>query len=347
MTREQQIIVNCVNEDYQETATSEVHLDCPFCGEHDKKLYVSPKGQFICFKCESRGNSPISFFMQYYDVSYKEASDMLKDEDFAIPKVEPVDNETLLSRLVALNTKVEKQKQAGKKCPAFPTNTKLLRDNLNNPESYPYLWYLKNRGITLQQIYKYNLGYLTSGTIKTQDKDMTISNSIIFPTYGLNNDVIYWSTRSIEPNPFIKSFNALAKDNEYSRKDVVFNLNHVKDKMVICEGIFNAISSTVADYVGVATLGKAITDDQINLMLKVNPKYFYVFLDNDAMKEEIKLIDRLKQRISLDRIYLVVNPYKDKDANDLGSTIVKELLDKAQPVNLQSLLYLVRGEKRK
>lgn len=347
MTREQQIIVNCVNEDYQETATGEVHLDCPFCGEHDKKLYVSPKGQFICFKCESRGNSPISFFMQYYDVSYKEASDMLKDEDFASPKVEPIDNETLLSRLVALNTKAEKQKQVGKKCPAFPTNTKLLRDNLNNPESYPYLWYLKNRGITLQQIYKYNLGYLTSGTIKTQDKDMIISNSIIFPTYGLNNDVIYWSTRSIEPNPFIKSFNALAKDNEYSRKDVVFNLNHVKDKMVICEGIFNAISSTVADYVGVATLGKAITDDQINLMLKVNPKYFYVFLDNDAMKEEIKLIDRLKQRISLDRIYLVVNPYKDKDANDLGSTIVKELLDKAQPVNLQSLLYLVRGEKRK
>ena len=87
MTREQQIIVNCVNEDYQETATSEVHLDCPFCGEHDKKLYISPKGQFICFKCESRGNSPISFFMQYYDVSYKEASDMLKDEDFAIPRV--------------------------------------------------------------------------------------------------------------------------------------------------------------------------------------------------------------------------------------------------------------------
>ena len=82
----------------------------------------------------------------------------LKDEDFAIPKVEPVDNETLLSRLVALNTKVEKQKQAGKKCPAFPTNTKLLRDNLNNPESYPYLWYLKNRGITLQQIYKYKKG---------------------------------------------------------------------------------------------------------------------------------------------------------------------------------------------
>ena len=32
------------------------------------------------------------------------------------------------------------------------------------------------------------------------------------------------------------------------------------------------------------------------------------------MKEEIKLIDRLKQRISLDRIYLVVNPYKDKEA---------------------------------
>ena len=304
MTREQQIIVNCVNEDYQETATGEVHLDCPFCGEHDKKLYVSPKGQFICFKCESRGNSPISFFMQYYDVSYNEAKEMLKDENFDSPKVEPIDNETLLSRLVALNTKAEKHKQVGKKCPPFPTNTKLLRDNLNNPESYPYLWYLKNRGITLQQIYKYNLGYLTSGVVKTQDKDMTISNSIIFPTYGLNNDVIYWSTRSIEPNPFIKSFNALAKDNEYSRKDVVFNLNHVKDKMVICEGIFN------------------------------------------AMKEEIKLIDKLKQKISLDRIYLVVNPYKDKDANDLGSTIVKELLDKARPVNLQSLLYLVRGEKK-
>lgn len=345
MTKEQQTIIDLVDTDYTETGTGEVAMVCPFCETKKKKLYISPEGRFICFVCSTKGNSVFSFVSQYYGCSFAEARNILGDQSLAENRqtVEPTGDFNLLYKLVQLN---QKTKTTEKTIPQFPSNTKLLADNFNNPESYPYLNYLYRRGITLQQIKHFKIRYLVQGKIKRVDKpDLAITHSIVFYTYNQHNQPVYWSTRSIDPHPYIKSLNAIADKNKISRKDIIYNMNSINhsSKMVICEGIFNALTCTNDSYTGIATLGKAITDNQIKLMTKLNPQAYYVFLDNDAKEQELKLAKRLfDEGIDYSRIYLVKNPYGNQDANDLGMAKVKQLLDQAKPITLGDMILLAR-----
>lgn len=344
MTREQQVIIDLANKGYTETGTGEVAMACPFCGTPKKKLYVSRNGKFICFICNTRGNSVFSFIKQYYDCSYSEAKAILQDHNLSdnyVP-VEIDEHISLLTRLVQLKHTTISTKTLVK----FPSGVTPLIDNLNNPEAYPYFNYLYKRGITLNQIKQFKISYLVQGSVKRTNKvPLTISHSIVFYTYDQTDRKVYWSTRSIDPHPYIKSINAPASDNEISRKDIIFNMNQINNQsnMVICEGIFNAITSTNSNYTGIATLGKAITDKQISLMTSLNPKRYYIFLDNDAKDQELKLAKRLHDKgIDYSRIYLVKNPYGEKDANDLGSSLTKQLLDQAQPITLRDMILLAR-----
>lgn len=345
MTKEQQTIIDLVGNDYTETGTGEVAMVCPFCDTEKKKLYISPEGRFICFVCSTKGNSVFSFVSQYYGCSFAEAQDILRDQGLAESQqtIEPMGHFDLLYELVQLK---QKTKTTEKTIPKFPSNAKLLVDNFNNPEAYPYLNYLYRRGITLQQIKQFKIRYLVQGKINRVDKpDLVVTHSIVFYTYNQHNQPVYWSTRSIDPHPYIKSINAIAEENEVSRKDIVYNMGQIsfKSKMVICEGIFNAITCTNETYTGIATLGKAITDNQIRLMTKLNPQAYYIFLDNDAKEQELKLAKRLfDEGIDYSRIYLVKNPYGNQDANDLGMLKTKQLLDQAKPITLRDMIQLTR-----
>ena len=133
----------------------------------------------------------------------------------------------------------------------------------------------------------------------------------------------------------------MSRANEYSKKNVIWNMNHVTNDcdMVICEGVFNAISCTQGNYVGVATFGKNITNDQIRLMRDLNPRNYLLFLDNDAQEQQLELYQRLIN-IGVDskKIRLVDNPYGNSDANDLGKKTTRELLDYAKPITLYNLI---------
>ena len=348
LSKAQQTIVDITGYDYRESGSSdEIYMDCPFCGKANK-LYISNRGQWICFRCETKGRSVTSFVMQYHDCSVSEAKELLQDYGFTEltagqdANIGLIKQDSLFTALSNMRETI--QQMSAKLCPPMPTNVKPLITNLNNPESYPYLWYLKGRGITLEEIEYFNICYVVNGELGREDKKpLHIEKSIVFPTYDQLGRQIYWNTRSIEVNPYIKSLNAPAKDNEYSKRDTLFNMNHVTNHsdMVICEGVFNAITSTIADYVGIATFGKAITDDQIKLMVSLNPKNYYIFLDNDALKQELELTKRLyNQGVSYDRMYLVKNPYGEKDANDIGKAKTHQLLNQAHSVSLKDLIEL-------
>lgn len=330
MTKIQQFIVNYANLNYQQTNGDEIACSCPFCGEHRKKLYISPQGRFICFVCDTRGNSVISFIMQYGHLTAKEAHEVLADQEIEIenPALTKYDeNDSLFFKLSNLHTE---QQAIKKHCPPYPQGMKFLKDNLNNPETYPYLWYLKNRGLNLAEIIGYNIGYVINGYIQAKDKQLELKHSVVFTTYDQSHQPVYWNTRSIDYHPYIKSINALSNTNEYSKSDIIFNMDQIASdtNMVICEGVFNAITCTQGDYVGVATFGKAITNDQINLMIKLNPAKYILFLDNDAFDESHQLYKRLSA-LTNKPILIVNNPYGDQDANDLGKTKVAKLLSQA------------------
>lgn len=323
---------------------------CPFCGETSYKFYVrNDTGIYQCFHCGRKGN-PISFLENYYHYNYKEAKEQVEDWDS-----DNLDNDTIykydgLSETESLYLALVKADKGEAhedeynlvkdKVVPLPTNFKLLADNLYNPEAYPYFTYLNNRHITLDQIIQYNIGYVTSGYVRKSsltsqgDYDyFTIRNSIIFTTYNDEGEYVYWNSRVIDNNP-TKSINAPAMKNELSKNEVIFNLNLAKktDSIVICEGVFNALTVGMS---GVATFGKMITQDQLKALREAKNSNssltFYIFLDNDAKKQAIQVASQLSKFTN--DIKLVVNPFGDKDANDLGGETVATLINHALTYN--------------
>ena len=344
MTKSQEFALSYLDciDDYSESG-QEVATRCPFCGEHRHKLYISPDGKYICFKCGTHGGSLISLIMHTEHTTRDNAYRLLKEHGVSSSSIRIVtqsDNFSLLTELSTLMYK--KQETKSLSVPRFPKGLKLLEDNLANPESYPFLWYLKHRGLSLDDIIDNHIGYIVNGSVERDNKPpLEINNSIVFITYNMDNQPIYWSTRSIEIHPYVKSLNGMSRSNEYSKKNVIWNMNHVTNDcdMVICEGVFNAISCTQGNYIGVATFGKNITNDQIRLMRDLNPRNYLLFLDNDAREQQLELYQRLVN-IGVDskKIRLVENPYGDKDANDLGKKTTRELLDDSHPVTLYNLI---------
>ena len=349
LSQVQQLFLDIIGtSDYRESGSSEeIYLTCPFCGRANK-FYVSSKGAWICFHCESRGRSLTSFVMQYDRCTFKQAQEILKEYNYSDRQVElNLNTDESTSLLTKLSIIGDNQQNKVILKPAQPLEGwKSLARNMYNPESYPYLNYLYKRGIPLQQIMDYNIGYIVNGRVKRPgNKDLKVWKSIVFPTFNQEGQVVYWNTRSIEPNPFIKSINAPADKESYSKRNTVFNQDRITNNsnLVICEGVFNALTCCQDPYIGIATFGKAVTDDQIKLIKGLKPRNYYIFLDNDAKKQELDLAKRLHQEgISYDKIYLVRNPYGKRDANDLGMTEVRSLLDQAQPITIMDLISLAK-----
>lgn len=315
----------------------DVATQCPFCGETRKKFGMSPRGQWNCFICETKGRSLVSFVAQYNGCSFKKAQALLKDIDYS------VDNEVLqefqakgnlFESIVNILEKPE-TKDEHYQMPKLPTNTYHLVDNMNNPSAFPFFVYLYKRGIMLSQVYHYDIRYCIDGIITTnQGKEIPIRNSIVFVAHNKDGKPVYWNTRSIEIEPYIKSINAPAGKYQYSKNNSVWNVDSLthNDTVVWCEGVFNAMMCDKHGYAPIATYGKKITDDQIKLVLAYSPRYHYLFLDNDAYEEQYQLAKRLiSNGVDPKSIYIVNNPYSNKDANDLGRKISHTLLTQAKP----------------
>ena len=313
----------------------EVRYNCPFCPtNNDYKLYVkvandTTDGLWHCKKCDATGN-PISFVMKYNNVGYGEAKDILEmyvDEDLFASNYRDLGlSDTEILYLMMIQEDEEEDKQIDYKAPALPFGTKLIMDNLNNPEVYPFIDYLVNvRKLDPEVIEKYNIGYITNGyALTTEGKKVTLDNHIVFFTFDNQGQYIYWNTRSILKEPYIKSFNGVSKEGEFSKRNTVFNLNIAKDQeeIVIVEGVIDALTIGKS---GVATFGKQVTDEQVNIILdNITPeKKIYVMIDRDAPKQADKLAQRLYQRHK--NTFIVLNP-EDKDANDMGTDKTWELI---------------------
>lgn len=332
----------------KENTIGELRYCCPFCGEDTYKLYVqqsldSSNGLYHCKKCDEKGN-PITFMKNYYNLTGKQAFDLLESKNIDI-EVTPLltsnnkdlsESEKLILMLRGVRQEKPKERTTP---PKLPGGLKYLKDNLTNREVIPFLKYLQGRGITLKQIIDNNIGYITNGYFYKSDgvSKVPLKNSIVFFTFDNEGNYQYWNTRSIDKNPFIKTINAPAQDHEIGRKDIIFNFNIARHQkfMVITEGVFDAL--TFHQY-GVATLGKQVTNNQIKKIVDyTSPSTsIYIMLDTDALDNNIDLAYKLK--LHFEKVYLV--PHGDKDANDMGTRESFKLLQEnrvlATPESIQS-----------
>ncbi len=317
--------------DYKQ-ATTDYRFCCPFCEDSKYRLYVSNKegksNWYHCFHCGASGQ-PIKFTMQYLHVGYKEAIDTLAVYDYtpdAVVHSFHIDptlsaEEQLLSFISQMDSVKSEEEDDSKEqyvCPLLPSGYVPLANNMQQPEAQPFISYLYNRGFTYEDIVTHGIGYVLSCYVPINaEKNILIQNHVVFLTFNDYGEVIYWNTRAISDNPVIKSVNAPVGENTYSKGTVVFNLNRAKKEpvIVITEGVPDAI--TLRPY-GIATFGKAVTDEQIHLITKDLNEHqkLYIMLDEDAKKVAMELAQRILPYHK--NTFIVINPTK-KDANSLGS----------------------------
>ena len=187
---------------------------------------------------------------------------------------------------------------------------------------------LKDRGITDQDIKFYNI------CGRKSDHRIQIPNYV----YGCLTDFICaweWDkTLVTDKNPKYLNISSIKKSN------LVFNLHNIEDnidQIIICEGIFNAIT---AGKNAVATLGCDISDKQCDLILDKKPKCILIALDSDepGVTGSLKFIEKLKQKQYLGKVEYILLP-NNVDVNDLGHiNFVEYCKNNKVNINLNSLI---------
>ena len=309
---------------------NQLRYTCPFCQDHKERLFINDDanskryGLWTCFNCGRSGNFT-SLVAQIEGISYDEAKNKVLDIDtdyglgLGYEDKELSPSENLYLMLVRERARKDdyiqdKPSHIIVKEPA-PLPYGLHYFSNDEPSARPFIEYCVHRGISYESLLKNEAGYIIDGFARKQaGNPLHIQNHVIFFTYGLNGEYVYWNSRAIY-NTKPKSFNAPELEGHYGKGDVIFNLDLMSSwkEVVLVEGVPDAI--TVAQ--GIATFGKKATDYQLFLLgtsLREN-QMLYIMLDMDAHDTAVKVAKTIREYHKNTRI--VFNP-TNSDPNDLG-----------------------------
>lgn len=190
-----------------------------------------------------------------------------------------------------------------------------VRDNPHYKNAYRYI--TKERGVSREDIIKYNIGYCETGKY---------AGYIIIPSYDADMNINYFVARS-----FYK--NCMKHKNPPFKKDMVFNEMFInwKKPIILCEGGFDMMAIKRN---AIPILGKYIQPTLKLKILRHSVREIYIALDKDAIKDSLNIIqDFLKNDI---KVYFV--ELTEKDPSVLGFKNVWKLIREAKEVNFKDLI---------
>ena len=261
----------------------EAVFNCPNCNHHKKKLTLNRLTQkYQCWVCGFKGARALQLlkFIKAPYTAFQELKDIDTQYNFKVS-----------------NT-VEKSKDQLKLPEGFIpllTGRGLTRDKSYN--------YLLSRGITPQDVVKYNIGYIEEGPL---------NNFIITPSYDRDGFLNYWVGRSIDPNAYHKhKLPPVSKD--IIGFDMLINFNL---PLILCEGAFDAIALKRN---AIPLFGKRISKTLYKELVRSKVKQIYLALDQDAIADSLKELE-------------------GKDPSEIGFEGMTNILQKAKPLNFQELV---------
>lgn len=184
--------------------------------------------------------------------------------------------------------------------------------------------YLLSRGITTNQMIKYNMRFSSylDGKYKYR---IIIPNRIIRKGDSEYTDMYVARKIYDSLDDLPKYLNPVGNN----KSNIVFNLHTIPNRVpvIITEGVFSCIS---AGPNAVATYGKAVSDEQIKLIIDKEPSSIYVSLDPDAYDNfSVKLCKRIHKVDSRIPLYLIKLP-DGEDPNSLGTEVYYNYVRNAQ-----------------
>ena len=273
---------------------------CPFCKHHKPKMEVNftenKKGHnpWHCWVCNTRGKTIPNLLKKI------EAYDKIEEAKRLIPQGSFVE-ETIIKNDLHL-----------------PKEYTPFIDNPTSLMARHALAYLKKRGVEMEDMIKYHMGYCEEGEYR---------NMIIIPSYDYKGNLNYFTARSFEKQPFRKY-----KNPSVSRDIVPFEMFiNWNSPLVLCEGPFDAIAIKRN---AIPLLGKNI---QTNLMKKIvssKVKKIYIALDSDAIKSALKFCEKFMDEGK--EVHLL--EMNDKDPSEMGFELFTKLIQKSTPLTLSGLL---------
>jgi DNA primase len=269
----------------KKTSGNNMSFKCPLCNHYKHKLEVDLSTQYWhCWVCNAKGRKLYTLFKKV-GASIAQLKDLATQTDSYVPvKATAIDHVTL------------------------PIEFQLiLNGNKTNPEFRNALMYLKNRGITREDIVRYGIGYCESGPY---DK------MIIIPSYDKDGRLNFFTGRSYYKDSTFKH-----KNPKVSKDIIGFELFiNWNEPITIVEGAFDAIA---VKRNAIPLFGKIILDNLKKQIIEHNVKNIYIALDTDARKKALDICQYfIDNGIN---VYLI--ELGDKDPSDLG---YRDMLNKKQ-----------------
>jgi len=267
---------------------------CPFHNEKTPSFFVSPQKQiFHCFGCGEGGGS-IQFLMLYEKVSFVEAIE-------------------ILAKRLGLRIPYEKTNRGFKNTLYEVVNEASLffhQNLLENKNHREVLDYLNKRGIDLETIKKFRIGFAPGKNLLLnylRKKNFTLEvmertslvfsynegwqdffrQRIIFPIFDVRGRVIGFGARRYREKEDIPKYINSLENPLYSKRENLFGLSFAKDEIVkkdfvvVVEGYLDMIVPFMKEIKNiVASLGTALTLEQIRLIKRYTSNVVVVF-DSD------------------------------------------------------------------
>jgi len=201
---------------------------------------------------------------------------------------------------------------------SFNNNEKFVTDRVAQIESKHAFKFLSKRGITNEDVIKYNIGFC---------KDGPYAERVIIPSYDELGKLNYFIARAY------KDSDRKYKNPPVASKDAIgFELYINWDApIILVEGMFDAL--TIKRNV-IPLFGKVIHGKLMEKLVKSSVDRIYIALDNDARRDALKQAEMLMSYGK--EVYLV--EMEGKDANEIGFEQFLNTIEQTQPLNLQSLL---------
>jgi DNA primase len=276
----------------------EAVFTCPSCNHHKKKLTLNLLSQkFQCWVCNYKGHRAFQLLKK------------AKAPGAAFSTLKEIDKQYNFKSISKQKVNINSLTLPKEVTPIISSSAVLSKHALH---------YLDQRGITQQDVVKYDLHYCEKGPLK---------NMVVIPSYDKEGFLNYYVGRSFDKNAYIK--HKLAS----STKDIIgFEMYINWDlPIILCEGAFDAMAIKRN---AIPLFGKKLSTTLMKKIIKSNVKKIYLALDEDALKDAFNHAETFLSYGK--KVYLI--EMGDKDPSELGFKQFTKLLHNATKLTTSTLM---------
>lgn len=278
---------------------TQILFKCPFCPHHKKKLSVHLElEQYHCWICNAKGRSLSSLM-----IKLKQPSDIVN-----------------FFRKNTNNILLRTGQVAGsdKELISLPDHYKPLYIKDTNPDYLHAIRYVKQRGLSVGDILKYQIGYCNKGPY---------SGMIIVPSYDAEYQLNFFTGRSFYPEARMKHKNPkISKDIIGFESFINWNM-----PIILVEGAFDAITIKRNT---IPLFGKMILPKLKEKILLNKVSEVYVCLDTDARRQALKVADYFTNN-GIQTHFVKLD---DRDPNELGFHKMQNILEKTDKFDFSDMI---------